>query len=170
MPDVSKPNDSKPTATTGESPGPAPEVAPFPSVLVPVDFSLASRAALALAVQMTAPWSSEVIVFNAPGMSENDGFLQGTGAQWERSDVLSATRDHLRSFADRVAPGSGKRIRVEARRDEDFVSSVVHACQQLGASLVILGSGKGDRPRWWKRSSAERVARKVTCPVLVVPN
>jgi nucleotide-binding universal stress UspA family protein len=162
MPHVASTPNAAPSASAAHDP------APFPSVLVPIDFSLASRAALALAIQMTAPWNSEVIVFNAPGMSENDGFLQGTGASWGRSDVVAEARDHLRSFVERIAPGSGPRIRVEARRDEDFVSSVVHATEQLHASLVILGASTANRPRW-RRTPAERVARKVRCPVLVVP-
>ena len=144
------------------------ERSPFANVLVPVDFSPSSRAAFSLAVRMTEAWGSEVIVFNAPGMSENDSFLQGTGAPWTKSDVLAEARDHLRSFAETVVPGSGPRVRVEARRDDDFVSSVVEACKQLGASIVILGAERAKWPRW-RRSRAERVARAVPCPVLVVP-
>jgi nucleotide-binding universal stress UspA family protein len=146
----------------------AKESAPFPRVLVPIDFSPASRDALALAEKMTAPWASEVVLFNAPGMSENDGFLQGTGAHWGRSDVLEEAREHLRSFAESVAPGLGARARFEARRDEDLIASIVRASAELGASLLILGSILAERPRW-RRSLVERIARAVSCPVLVVP-
>jgi nucleotide-binding universal stress UspA family protein len=135
---------------------------------VPVDFSQASHTAVELALKMTAPWNSQVILFNAPGMSENDGFLQGTGANWTKTDVLAEAKHHLQSLADTMAPDSRSRIRIEARRDEDFVASVAHACEELGASLVIMGSPEAHRSRW-RRSSAERVARAVHCPVLVVP-
>jgi nucleotide-binding universal stress UspA family protein len=82
--------------------------------------------------------------------------------------VLDEMRDHLRSFAETVAPGLGPRARVEARRDDDLVKSVANAAAEMGASILILGSITAERPRW-RRSLAERIARAVSCPVLVVP-
>ncbi len=145
------------------------EPGPFARVLVPVDFSISARAAYELAARVTAPWGSEIVLFNSPGLSENDGFLQGTGAPgWQKSDLIAEARQHLRTFAETVAPDSAPRVRVEARRDDDFVKSLVRACEELDASLLVVGSTVATRPRW-RRSTAERVARAVRCPVLVVP-
>ena len=138
---------------------------------MPIDFSAASRAAFSLAAQMTGPWNSELILFHVPGGAIGSGLLAGNGATWSKSDALTQAREHLQSFAETVVPGSGSRVRVEAREDdtEDLVESVAHVCAQLGASLVVMGSSEEERPRWG-RSSAERVARAVHCPVLVVPS
>ncbi len=142
--------------------------APFASVLVPVDFSRAARVAYTLAVQMTAPWNTEIILFSAPGSSANDGFLAGTGASWGKSDVVNEERGHLRSFAETVAPGSESRVRVEARRGEDYVRSLAEVCERLAPSLVVIGADADDLGHW-RRSLAERVLCAVSCPVLVVP-
>jgi nucleotide-binding universal stress UspA family protein len=156
------------TSSAVASSGPTAQPTAFARVLVPIDFSPASRAALVLAERMTAPWGSEIILFGAPGMSENDSFLQGTGASWGKSDVLDEAREHLRSFGETIIPSSKGRFRAEARRDEDLTKSIVNAVADLDASLLIMGEIKAMQPRW-RRSRVERIARAVPCPVLVVP-
>jgi nucleotide-binding universal stress UspA family protein len=148
--------------------GPAHESQPFERVLVPIDFSPKSKAAFLMAMRVVAPWGSEVILFNAPGMDDGDGFLQSMGAPWGKSDLIEQAREHLRSFADTVLPGSGRRVRAEAARDEDLVASIARACERLRPSLLVLGLNARRRERWL-RSRAERIVRAVDCPVLTVP-
>lgn len=140
---------------------------PFDRLLVPIDFSAASRAAFTLAMRLAERWGSEVVLFHAAGIDGNDEFLDYTGAQWGRSDVVGESRDHLRRFADTVVPGSGSRVRTEAVRADRPARAVAAACARLAPTMVVLGSRPSDRRRVF-RSTAERIMRVIRCPVLVV--
>src|SRR5579884_3425694 len=108
---------------------------PFDRLLVPIDFSSASRAAFALAMRLAERWGSEVVLFHAAGIDDNDEFLDHTGVPWGRSDVLGESREHLRRFADVVVPGSGARVRVEAARADSPVRAVCEACARFGPTM-----------------------------------
>ncbi|HXN33593.1 MAG TPA: universal stress protein [Polyangiaceae bacterium] len=141
--------------------------ASFERMLVPVDFSSASRAAFVLAMRMAQRWGSEVVLFHVAGCDENDEFLERTGAAWGRGDVMDQALDHLRRFAEAVVPGSAERVVIDAERDDDPVKAVARACVRHSPSVVVLGTGAHDWPRW-RRSRAERIVRKISCPVVLV--
>ncbi|HEX8793603.1 MAG TPA: universal stress protein [Polyangiaceae bacterium] len=140
---------------------------PFDRLLVPIDFSSASRAAYTLAMRLAERWGSEVVLFHAAEADGNDEFLDHTGVPWGRSDVVGETREHLRRFADTVVPGTSSRVRVEAVRADSTVRAVVGACARYSPTMVVLGTRPRDRRRVF-RSPAERIMRAVSCPVLVV--
>jgi nucleotide-binding universal stress UspA family protein len=140
---------------------------PFDRLLVPVDFSSASRAAFALAMRIAERWGSEVILFNAPGPDQNDEFLRSTGVPWGQQDVVAEASEHLRRFADEVVPGSAARVRLDATRDENAVRAVARACARHEPSLVVLGTHPRERRRLL-RSRAERIVRALACPVVLV--
>jgi nucleotide-binding universal stress UspA family protein len=140
---------------------------PFRKLLVPVDFSAASRAACALALRMSAQYGSEVVLFHAAGFDGNSEFLNHTGVPWGRSDTVEEAADQLRRFAEAVEPGGAHRVRVDAVRDERAVRAVVDACTRHGPSLVVLGTSARTRRRMF-RSQAERIARAVACAVVFV--
>lgn len=140
---------------------------PFERLLVPVDFSSASRAAFALAMRL-ADWSgSEVWLFNAAGFDDNDEFLDHTGVPWGRSDVVEEVRAHLQDFAEAVVPGSGKRVRIEAVRSEKIVQAVTAACRRHASTMIILGVHPHDKRRLL-RSVTERIVHSVDCPAILV--
>lgn len=141
---------------------------PFTRILVPVDFSPAARSAYATALGIADRWGSEVILFNAPGSDENDGFMNATGVPWGIDDVLDETREHLRSFADTVAPGSASRVTVDVKREDDPVRAVVNACARHDPTLVVLGVHPHARRRL-RRTRHERIAHELACAVLLVP-
>ncbi len=144
--------------------------APFARLLVPVDFSLAARAAVAMAVRLAESFGSQVVLFHAAGPDANDEFLDATGVPWGKSDVLGESSDHLRRFAETVVPGAAARVpvQVEATKADDPVGAVLAACERWQPSLVVLGVRERDR-RAWRRTRAERIARSLACPVLLVP-
>jgi nucleotide-binding universal stress UspA family protein len=150
----------------GEEPA-ATEASPFERLLVPVDFSSASRAALAMAMRIADRWGSEVVLFHAAGFDQNDEFLRYTGVPWGREDVVRETNEHLRRFADEVAPGTTARVRFDAASDENAVHAVVAACARHSPSLVVLGAHPRDRRRIL-RSRCERIVRAIACPVVLV--
>jgi len=139
----------------------------FDRMLVPIDFSPASRTALATALRIADRWRSEVVLFHAAALDENDEFLDHTGVPWGRGDVVGQAADHLRNFAGTVAPGSQERVRFDATRDEDTVRAVVRACARHAPSVMVLGVRRPGRRRLF-RSRAERIVRAVPCPVFLV--
>jgi nucleotide-binding universal stress UspA family protein len=149
------------------TPEPVATGAPFDRLLVPVDFTSASRAAFRLAMRIAERWGSEVILFNAAGPDGNDEFMRYTGVPWGKHDVVSETDDHLRRFADEVVPGSAARVRLDAAREDNSVRAVAQACARHNPTLVVLGTHWHDRRRLL-RSRAERIVRQLACPVVLV--
>jgi nucleotide-binding universal stress UspA family protein len=140
---------------------------PFERLLVPVDFSSASREAFTLAMRMAEVWKSKVILFYAPGSDGNDEFLDHLGVPWGRGDIVAEAHGQLSRFAETVVPGSMERICIDAMRADDPVRAVEAACERHGPTLIVLGTHPRDRRRW-TRSRAERIARAVPCPVMLV--
>lgn len=140
---------------------------PFERMLVPVDFSSASREAFALAMRLAQRWGSEVVLFHVAGSDENDQFLDRTGCAWGTSDVLGQAFEHLLRFADAVVPGSAERVVIDAERSDDPVKAVARACARHAPSVIVLGTHSHRRNRW-RRSRAERIVRTISCPVVLV--
>lgn len=162
-------HEAQPSRATGYGERePIASTGPFERLLVPVDFSAGSRAAFRLAMRIADRWGSEVILFHAAGIGSADEFLEHTGVQWGRTDIVDEASDHLRRFAETVVPGSGARVRVDATRDEDPVRAVAAALGRHAASCVVLGTDPRERPRVL-RSRAERIARALECPVVLAP-
>jgi nucleotide-binding universal stress UspA family protein len=149
------------------STGEAGAAAPFHRLLVPVDFTSAARAAVALALRIAERWGSEVILFHAAGQDDNDEFMDYTGVPWGRGDVVADVSQHLMRFADAVEPGASNLVRVDATKADDPVGAVVGACTRHAPSLLVVGAHPHARQRLF-RTRAERIVRRVACPVLVV--
>lgn len=145
----------------------APDRSPFERLLVPIDFSWASREAFILAMRLAAQWGSAVILFYSPGSDGNDEFLDYTGVPWGRGDVVGEAHGYLSRFAETVVPGSSERVVIDALPADDPVLAVAAACERHSPTLVVLGSHARDRHRW-SRSRAERIVRAVSCPVMML--
>jgi nucleotide-binding universal stress UspA family protein len=145
----------------------APDRSPFERLLVPIDFSWASREAFMLAMRLASQWDSAVVLFYAPGSDGNDEFLDYTGVPWDRADVVGEAHGYLGRFAETVLPGSSERVVIDALPADDPVRAVAQACERHRPSLVVLGTHARDRHRW-SRSRAERIVRAVACPVMMV--
>jgi nucleotide-binding universal stress UspA family protein len=140
---------------------------PFERLLVPIDFSGASRKAFTLAMRLAGVWRSSVVLFYAPGSDGNDEFLDYTGVPWGRGDVIGEAHGQLNRFAETVVPGSSDAVAIDASQNDDPVRAVVQACQRHDPTLMVLGMHGHDRRRWM-RSRAERIVRAIPCPVMVV--
>jgi nucleotide-binding universal stress UspA family protein len=156
--------DAQETEVRGSAVGPYLDVE---RLLVPIDFSSASRDAFRFAMRMSEVWRSKVIAFYAPGSDANDEFLRYTGVPWGRSDVLAEAYDQLSRFVEAVVPGSAAAICIDALRHDSPVVAIVEACGRHKPSFVVLGAHWKDRRRW-SRSRSERIMRAVACPVILV--
>jgi nucleotide-binding universal stress UspA family protein len=154
-------------AQTQEQGSGGPDRSPFERILVPIDFSWAARDAFTLAMRLSSHWNSAVILFYAPGSDGNDEFLDYTGVPWDRDDIVGEAHGYLSRFAETVVPGSSERVILDAFPADDAVRAVAEACERHSPTLVVLGTHARDRRRW-SRSRAERIARAVPCPVMMV--
>lgn len=154
-------------AQTQEQGSGVPDRSPFERILVPIDFSWAARDAFTLAMRLSSHWNSAVILFYAPGSDGNDEFLDYTGVPWDRDDIVGEAHGYLSRFAETVVPGSSERVILDAFPADDAVRAVAEACERHSPTLVVLGTHAHDRRRW-SRSRAERIARAVPCPVMMV--
>ena len=139
-------------------------------VLVPIDFSPSSRAALEYATFLVAKFGAalEVLhVWEPPGYVGPDALalLPVAAGQpgWERTrdEVMREVELFLRKIGPR--PGNAT-VRVEAGEPSDAILS---AAKDGGADLIVMGThGRTGLSRLLIGSVAEAVLRRATCPVL----
>jgi len=126
-------------------------------VLVPIDLSDGSRAALASASVLARAFSARLTALYVSPRGVHD---QG------------ALEDELRSFvASFVAPAAGEPVPVVVEARAGDAADEILACgRERGADLIVLGM-HSRRPvgRWFLGSVTEDVARRADCAVLAVP-
>jgi nucleotide-binding universal stress UspA family protein len=155
-----------PVITVRESAAHA-ESRPFRRLLVALDFSAASEAALALALDV-APADAEihlVHVFSPPLEIATAYGVELPTATW--SDVRNAADAQL------------DRARTEVERRGRTVAAylalgrpaheIVEIARKVSADLIVMGTrGRSGLGRWLLGSVAERVLQTASCPVLTV--
>ncbi len=141
-------------------------------VLVPIDFSPSSQAALEyanfLAAKLTA--ALEVLhVWEPPGYVGPDALALlpvaagQPGWQRTRAEVLREVELFLRRSGARP---SDVAVRVEAGEPSDAILS---AAKDGGADLIVMGThGRTGISRLLIGSVAEAVVRRATCPVMTI--
>jgi nucleotide-binding universal stress UspA family protein len=125
-------------------------------LLVPVDFSSCSRAALALACKLGAALGAALdVIFVRSGSGE------------EPADQ-SAVEEELRRFVQTVPESTGLTIRRDITTG-DPRERIVTLAETGGYDLIILGThGRTGRARSLAGSVAESVVRTATRPVVTV--
>ena len=135
-------------------------------ILVPIDFSEPSRKALAYATSFAKQFNAELLLFHAvPIMTapapmysmppETDARLRD-----ESSKQLAQWRSTLPAeLSSKAIVGDGA----------SAYDQIVRAAAENNVDLIVLGThGRTGARRWLIGSTAERVVRYATCPVLVV--
>jgi nucleotide-binding universal stress UspA family protein len=133
-------------------------------ILCPVDFSEYSARAVAYAVAMAQWYQARLTMLHVwvnlasldlpPLVLEED----------ERRTLL----DEMGRFS---GPHGGVSIDLHIREASDVHQGILDHAEALGADLLILGShGRKGVQRLLLGSVTERLLRKVTCPVMVVPS
>ena len=141
-------------------------------VLVPIDFSPSSRAALEYATFLagTLGASLEALhVWEPPGYVGPDTLaLLPVGAGqpgWEQT--RTEVRREVDHFLAKASPKpQGHSVRVEAGEPSD---AILNVAKDSGADLIVMGThGRTGLSRLLIGSVAEAVLRRSTCPVLTV--
>jgi nucleotide-binding universal stress UspA family protein len=137
-------------------------------ILCPVDLSDPSRRALEQAARLARGYQATLVVLAVAGtpeapLSETPPVVRGLDVQ-SRARILAA----LESFTAPVVPTG---VQVEIRLEEgEVVAEIVRAAEAANADLLVMGThGRGGFERFVLGSVANKVLRKVACPVLTVP-
>jgi nucleotide-binding universal stress UspA family protein len=135
----------------------------FDRILVPIDFSAASRRALATALLLQDRLRSEVHLFHLAEQGANAAFLAGSGASVSSSDLAVDAEARLRRFVENVFPGRGAGVAVHARVGTDVVRAIEGAAKEIGATIVILTGG---HRQTMFRTHVEQIARGLSTAVM----
>lgn len=140
---------------------------PIHKLLVPIDFSPDSTAALDWAIGFAKKFSAEIDLLHSyePGRMIT---LYGVGFPGTLDDEMRhAAQKRLSEAAHRVASES-IHVREHIVREPPDEAIVEHAAKQ-GADMIIMGSrGHTGLAHVLLGSVAERTIRRAPCPVLVV--
>jgi Universal stress protein family len=140
--------------------------APFARILVPIDFSQASKRALATALVMRERLGAEVHLVHLAEPGANSDFLAGTGASGvSPNELVADARDRLSRFVGDLFPEDAAAVFMHAHASGSVVTGIEDAIREVGATLVVLT--RRDR-KSLLRSHVEEIARDVSVAVLVV--
>lgn len=140
------------------------------SVLVPFDFSEASRKALAVArtfvPDASEPTGGTVAVLHVvtpPPMSAPGRLLRGP---FDEERAIARGFTHLReALVDAGVPQFDAHVKVSSDPADEVVSFAAREQTEL---IVISSHARTGFDRWLLGSTAERVVRGAPCPVLVL--
>jgi nucleotide-binding universal stress UspA family protein len=139
-----------------------------PSVLCPIDFSDASRAALCYAAAIADHFGARLTV-----LTVDDPLLAEVAATTGR--VPSFRYESERELRDLVAETLPATRRGAATIDLRVVlgrpaAEILHAARDVAADLIVMSShGRSGMRKMFFGSTTERVLRETTVPVLVTP-
>jgi len=135
----------------------------FRRILVPIDFSAASRHALITACEFRCRFGSELHLFVAtePGHASA---LRGLGVHWGAEGAMQDAKDRLHFFAESICAGMPC-VADHATFGTNLIDGIAETAQACGASLVVLGTH--DRHSLL-RTRVERILNSLHIPVLVL--
>jgi nucleotide-binding universal stress UspA family protein len=138
------------------------------TILVPVDFSKGSDRAIAQAEQLAVALGAQIEVFHAyqlPVFALPDSTV--TVSPTYIADVTERATRELERY--REALGT-RGVKATAKLLEgNPADAIVERAERLGATMIVLGThGRSGFRRFLLGSTAERVVRMATVPVLTV--
>jgi nucleotide-binding universal stress UspA family protein len=143
---------------------------PFSSILVPYDSSEPSKAALALAVTLTAP-GSRLVVITVVDESQVIAQSSSTEITYDPTplfDALNAEGDASLAEAKQTCDAAKITPVCELVHDT-ALSGILGAIEKHGVDLVVMGThGRTGAPRLFLGSTTDGVLRSTSVPVLTV--
>jgi universal stress protein A len=137
------------------------------TILVPVDFSERSRAALNYAITLARDFGGSLVVLHVLDPLLAAGRLESARLRQLKTSSRSEADEQLQALGRELAP-SGVRTRLFLRHGPATNIIVAFAVVKK-ADLIIMGSqGRTGLSRLLIGSVAEQVVRHAPCPVLVV--
>lgn len=158
---------SKPAPATSNTPT-TPGVRGIRSILVPLDFSIASRKALNYAVGFAEQFDAKLTLLNVIEPIGTPDFQQTSPVMLDNEKLMERCRHELEHIAkqDHIRPELIERIDIRFGRS---YNEITEAARALKADLIVIST---HGYTGWKHtifgSTTERVVRQAPCPVLVV--
>jgi nucleotide-binding universal stress UspA family protein len=136
---------------------------PKQTVVVPVDFSDESFAALDTALELVTDASHLHVIHVLPALEPAE-----PGVIWNSIDDNSRRRHAEQALRERLSDAKFQRLNLHIAFG-DPGHEVAGFAEKLKAELIVLPShGRRGISRWLIGSTAERVVRMAHCPVLVL--
>ncbi|MCX6905712.1 MAG: universal stress protein [Verrucomicrobia bacterium] len=156
-----------PTRTTPRRTGQTPPLT-LKKILVPIDFSDLSKAALPWATFMAAPFNAELILLHVVEEFPIDYLVGRELMSHTIIPLIKQAEADLNRLAGSLRKKTGLNISAVVRDGKPF-EEICHAAKALAADLVVLTThGYTGLKHVWLGSTAERVVRHAHCPVLAV--
>ena len=138
-------------------------------ILVPVDFSKPSLAALRYANELAHALKGFIDVVH---VIEAVAYAPMIGPSVDLDRLREEQERRARRQLDRIGATLGKRLgrKHMLLRVGGAASSIVDEAKHRGTDLIVMSTqGRHGVGRWLLGSVAERVVRTADCPVLIVP-
>ena len=141
-------------------------------ILVPIDFSDSSQPAVAYARDLARVFGSQVHLLHVMPIPVTQGWgerapagkLEARAEEWRR-DVMS----ELTAFAGEHGGGNCPTYLAVARSSDPADSIVSYAIEE-GCNLIVMGTHRLSALTGLMRgSTSERVRRRASCPVMLLP-
>jgi len=142
----------------------------FKTILVPVDGSAPSNAAVALAVRLARDQDAKIVFTHVCEIAKIAAMVSGSTASVDPSYALEAERvAGEAALHDAVDRANGGGVYADSRIEEgSCVDTILNSARQHKADLIVIGShGRGGIARALLGSVAEGVLRHSNMPVLV---
>ncbi|MBF6614486.1 MAG: universal stress protein [Chloroflexi bacterium] len=135
-------------------------------ILVPLDGSRLAESTLPVVSALAACTGAEILLLHI--IEEHPPHT--VHGEPHLASVPDA-QDYLARLSERIAPGSNLEKHVHATEEHDVALSIASHADELGASIIALcAHGRGGPKRLVFGSIAQQVLRRVTVPVLLVPD
>jgi nucleotide-binding universal stress UspA family protein len=141
------------------------------TVLVPVDFSPVTPAAIEQAARLAQAFSSAVWLLHVAA-PDPDFVGYEPGPSTVREQVAHEMRDTHRRLQEHASQLRERGIDATALQVQGAtVETILHEAERLTADVIVLGShGHGALHRALLGSVSEGVLHQATCPVLILPS
>ena len=137
-------------------------------ILVPTDFSPASEKALQYARRLAEEFDAEVTLLHVLEWDTSSVFAGLPGAPAFAEEELASVETNLRALIDST-PTTGAAATKSTIRTGFATHEIVEAAKELDVDLIIIATHGFTGWKYFAiGSTAERVVRAASCPVLVV--
>jgi nucleotide-binding universal stress UspA family protein len=143
----------------------------YKKILVPIDFSNCSRAALSHAMTLAEQLGASVdalYVAEVPAFRAEPRVVSEGGSATLREYALEAAQGELDAFMNQLEPSQRKKVsaRLDVGRPRD---AVLEHAKRDRYDLIVMGThGRTGRAHSFAGSLTESVVRTAPCPVLTV--
>lgn len=137
-------------------------------ILVPIDFSKTSKTAFPWAASVAAQFNASLILLHVVETFPANYLLGRELLNETITPLIKERESDLKWMAKSLSKSTGLKVSAVVRAGKPF-KEICNAARKLGADLITLTTrGHTGLKRVWLGSTAERVVRHASCPVLAV--